>query len=292
MPWLLCILVGLCALAVALEQAPLVPEKRPNIVFILTDDQDLHMDSLDYMPLLQKYIINEGTFYKRHYCSTAICCPSRVTLWTGKYAHNTNVTDVFPPYGESSFPLTLQAGSEQSYSQNAEPLTGGYPKFVSQGLNENYLPIWLQEAGYKTFYTGKLFNAHSVQNYDNPFPAGWTESDFLLDPYTYQYLNTTTQRNRDPPVSWEGHYSTDVLAEKAYGLLNDAIALQDPFFLTIATSAPHSNVGTFDLGKGANQVAGFMTEPIPAERHKDLFAGIKVPRRENFNPNKVCKMPQ
>lgn len=70
-------------------------------------------------------------------------------------------------------------------------------------------------------------------------------SDFLSDPYTYQYLNATTQRNRDPPVSWEVHYSTDVLAEKANGLSNDAIALQDPFFLTIATRTPHSNVGIF-----------------------------------------------
>jgi N-acetylglucosamine-6-sulfatase len=107
-----------------------------------------------------------------------------------------------------------------------------------------------------------------------------------LDPYTYQYLNATTQRNRDPPVSWEGLYSTDVLAGKAYGLLNDAIASQDPFFLTIATNAPHSNVGTFDPGKGAHQ-AVLMTEPIPAKRHEHLFADVKVPRKENFNPEKA-----
>lgn len=72
---------------------------RPNIVFILTDDQDLNMQSLDYMPLLQKHMIDQGTFYKRHYCTTAVCCPARVTLWTGRVAHNTNVTDVNPPHG-------------------------------------------------------------------------------------------------------------------------------------------------------------------------------------------------
>ena len=75
----------------------------------------------------------------------------------------------------------------------AELDTGGYPKFVSKGLNENYLPIWLQEAGYRTFYTGKLFNAHTVLNHHDPFPAGWTASDFLLDPFTYQFLNAATQ---------------------------------------------------------------------------------------------------
>lgn len=69
-------------------------------MFIITDDQDLHLDSLDYMPHVQKYLTNEGTFYKRHYCTVALCCPSRVNLWTGKAAHNTNVTDVSPPYGQ------------------------------------------------------------------------------------------------------------------------------------------------------------------------------------------------
>jgi N-acetylglucosamine-6-sulfatase len=88
--------------AAAAQQEPLGLKKRPNIVFVLTDDQDIELGSLEYMPLVQKYLINEGTFFKRYYCTTAICCPSRVTLWTGKNAHNTNVTDVFPPYGQST----------------------------------------------------------------------------------------------------------------------------------------------------------------------------------------------
>jgi hypothetical protein len=74
-------------------------KSRPNIVFILTDDQDLHMRSLDYMPLVKTHLIDQGTSFQKHFCTTALCCPSRVTLWTGKAAHNTNVTDVSPPYG-------------------------------------------------------------------------------------------------------------------------------------------------------------------------------------------------
>lgn len=54
--------------------------KRPNIILIITDDQDLHMQSLDYMPYVRKHLINEGTSYRRHYCTTALCCPSRVSL--------------------------------------------------------------------------------------------------------------------------------------------------------------------------------------------------------------------
>lgn len=72
---------------------------KPNIVFILTDDQDLHMNSLSYMPFLKTHLIDEGTLFQRHYCTIALCCPSRVSLWTGRAAHNTNVTDVNPPYG-------------------------------------------------------------------------------------------------------------------------------------------------------------------------------------------------
>lgn len=74
---------------------------RPNVVFILTDDQDAHLGSLEYMPFVRKHLLNEGTYFNKHYCTTAVCCPSRVTLWTGKASHNTNITDVNPPYGQS-----------------------------------------------------------------------------------------------------------------------------------------------------------------------------------------------
>lgn len=80
-------------------EEPPTADTRPNVVFILTDDQDLHLNSLEYMPFLQKHLVEQGTSYQRHYCTIAVCCPSRVSLWTGQAAHNTNVTDVSPPYG-------------------------------------------------------------------------------------------------------------------------------------------------------------------------------------------------
>lgn len=81
------------------QQDPAGGNTQPNMIFILTDDQDLHMDSVAYMPHLKKLIIEQGMTFKKHYCTVALCCPSRVSLWTGKAAHNTNVTDVNPPYG-------------------------------------------------------------------------------------------------------------------------------------------------------------------------------------------------
>lgn len=62
---------------------------KPNFVFIFTDDQDSQLDSLDYMPNLQKHLVKEGTLYENHYATIAVCCPSRVSLLRGQYAHNT-----------------------------------------------------------------------------------------------------------------------------------------------------------------------------------------------------------
>lgn len=99
--WMLGILCALAGLIWCDNEAqqPLKAKKQPNIVFILSDDQDLHMDSLSYMPHLKQHLTDQGTYFRRHYCTVALCCPSRVSLWTGKAAHNHNVTDVNPPYG-------------------------------------------------------------------------------------------------------------------------------------------------------------------------------------------------
>ncbi|KIV99664.1 uncharacterized protein PV09_08719 [Verruconis gallopava] len=254
----------LVSLTAAQLQQPLVSgaskaERRPNILFVLTDDQDLHMNSLDYMPFTRKRLVEKGTLFKRHYCTIALCCPSRVSLWTGKAAHNTNVTDVSPPYG-------------------------GYPKFVERGYNDDWLPLWIQSEGYNTYYVGKLFNAHTTSNYDKPHVSGFNGSDFLLDPYTYQYLNSSFQRNHDPPKYYPGEYSTDILAQKANGFLDDAVEADKPFFLVVAPNAPHSNVYV-DNSLSVDDKSIRFGAPVAAERHKHLFKNLKVPRTANFNPN-------
>lgn len=73
--------------------------RKPNIIFIMSDDQDLALGSTEYTPRIRKHLQEKGTFFENHFVTTALCCPSRVSLWTGKQAHNTNVTSVKPPYG-------------------------------------------------------------------------------------------------------------------------------------------------------------------------------------------------
>ncbi|KAJ5761772.1 uncharacterized protein N7511_005154 [Penicillium nucicola] len=231
---------------------------RPNILFVITDDQDLELNSINYTPQITKHIRDRGTFFRNHFVTTALCCPSRVSLWTGRQAHNTNVTDVSPPYG-------------------------GYPKFVERGFNDAFLPVWLQQAGYDTYYTGKMFNSHTVDNYHSPHINGFNGSDFLLDPYTYSYLNSTYQRNHEPPVSHEGEHTIDVITGKALGFLDDALEGDRPFFLAVSPVAPHSNVDPHAISSGKI----IMSEPIPLERHQHLFENVTVPRRANFNPDKA-----
>lgn len=99
----LLILATFSAIIAIIYQQPLSRLKeKPNIVFILTNNQDIELDSLDYMPLIHKYLINKGTLFKRYYYIIAICYLSRVTLWTSKNIYNTNVTDIFPPYSQLS----------------------------------------------------------------------------------------------------------------------------------------------------------------------------------------------
>ncbi|KAH7003114.1 alkaline-phosphatase-like protein [Fusarium venenatum] len=128
------------------------PLRRPNFVLIMSDDQDKHLDSLDFQPAIQKHIVNRGTMFDSHYYTMAQCCPSRVSFFTGRHGHNTNITDVAPPYG----------------------------KFIEQGFNKQFLPVWLQHAGYNTYYVGKLMNSHSDKNYNKPYPTGFNGTDKVV----------------------------------------------------------------------------------------------------------------
>jgi N-acetylglucosamine-6-sulfatase len=240
-------------LGLALALAQLAVAKKPNILFILTDDQDLHMESVDHMPHLRNLIVDQGTTYAQHYCTVALCCPSRATLWTGRAAHNHNVTNVAPPYG-------------------------GYPKVVKEGVNDNNLFLWMQQAGYNTYYVGKLWNFHTVENYDRPFAKGFTGSDFLLDPYTYQYYNARFTHNGEKPVSYEGQYSTDLVSERANKWLDEALQEGEPFFLTVSPIAPHSN---WVIEPENNR--SYLLEPRSAPRHQHMFSDYHIPRDKNFN---------
>jgi N-acetylglucosamine-6-sulfatase len=122
-------------------------------------------------------------------------------------------------------------------------------------------------------------NGHSTTTYDNPRINGWNGSDFLIDPGTYVFYNSTMVRNNEPYRNLPGEYSTDLVAVAAQGFLDEAIAAshQRPFFLGIAPIAPHSETIT-------NPRPARFLPPVPARRHEGLFANVTVPRTAGFNP--------
>nr|XP_018898114.1 PREDICTED: N-acetylglucosamine-6-sulfatase-like isoform X2 [Bemisia tabaci] len=107
---------------------------KPNIVLILTDDQDI--SSIYSMPKTQKLIADVGASFVNSFCSTPICCPSRSSILTGQYLHNHGV-----------FNNSRSGGCYSAHWRTIkEPLA---------------FPVYLQSAGYKTFYAGKYLNQES-----------------------------------------------------------------------------------------------------------------------------------
>ncbi|KAI8330816.1 alkaline-phosphatase-like protein [Choanephora cucurbitarum] len=244
-------------LATLLLQSTVIA-KQPNIVFVFTDDQDYRLNSLDYMPNVQKYLVDQGTLYRNHYATISVCCPSRVGLLRGQYAHNTNITSVSPPHG-------------------------GYDKFNTLKLGEDYLPLWLQKSGYSTNYIGKLMNHYTINNYNSPKPKGFDYQDQLVDPYTYVYHTAVFSTNGQAPHYYKDAYQTDVIHAKTRAALKRLQAQEDPFFLWVAPVAPH---GEFFLGNDGS----VKTRPaVPASRHAHLFKDVKIPRHPHFNPDTQTK---
>jgi arylsulfatase A-like enzyme len=90
------LLLGALATGLGLAGAPAtVPAAAqspapPNILIILTDDQRA-TDTMQVLPKTLRLFADEGTTFTNAYATTPVCCPSRASIVTGQFAHNTNV---------------------------------------------------------------------------------------------------------------------------------------------------------------------------------------------------------
>jgi N-acetylglucosamine-6-sulfatase len=273
----------------------LLPEGvQPNFVVIQTDDQTL--DSLyatvnsggvpvPVMPNTLALLAEKGVMLNRYYVSYPLCCPSRVSLLTGRYAHNHNVRG------------------------NVQP-NGGYLGFSFRGAYSHNLAVWLQQAGYRTIHIGKFLNGYGDEPFDNgtTVPPGWNawhtvlkaDTDHLFYGYTLND-NGVIDGPFGDPGSWETReygerddfgcpaaplngkpclYETDLFNRIASEEMLGTPA-ESPFYLQLDYTAPH---GDFRRPAG----------PEPATRHYDTFAGAPLPhsRSQGVNEGNVADKPR
>ncbi len=75
-----------------LVSTPCLTASRSNVVLILTDDLDLSLGGLTPLVKTRSWLAGEnGAEFKQAFVSTPICCPSRASILTGMYLHNTQV---------------------------------------------------------------------------------------------------------------------------------------------------------------------------------------------------------
>lgn len=182
-------------------------QTKPNIIFILTDDQ--RWDALGYngnklihTPEMDK-LAQSGTYFKQAMVTTPICAASRASLLTGLY--------------ERTHGFNFQTGSVRE-----EYMDKAYPKL-------------LREAGYYTGFYGKygviyqdkdaLFDTHETYDRNNRFKD--------KRGYYYKTLGKDTV------------HLTRYTGQKAIDFIKDADKAQ-PFCLSLSFSAPHAHDGAKD----------------------------------------------
>jgi N-acetylglucosamine-6-sulfatase len=178
------------------------PAKRPNILFILTDDQRWDALSLAGHRHLRTPNIDrlgrEGVYFRNAFCTTSLCSPSRASILSGLYAHAHGVTNNFTEY-----PAAL-------------------PSF----------PRVLQSAGYDTAYIGKW---HMGEDNDEPRPGfNW----FVTHKGQGKYFDTEFNLNGARREVVKGYYTHVVtgMAEDWLRRPRDG----KPWLLMIGHKAPHS----------------------------------------------------
>ena len=234
--------------------APVVAQETsvsPNIVLILTDDQDLLLGSMEALPLTRSLIGDQGMVLENFVVPNPLCCPARASLLRGQHAHNTQILYNTPP-------------------------SGGFQRFLELGHENATVATALHGAGYRTALMGKYLNAYPDPDDPTHIPPGW---DYWWAPITdsaYSSYNYTVNDNGTLVTygSQPQDYITDVIAGNAASFITTTTTMHpgSPFFMFVSVYAPHSPF-------------------TPAPRHTSLFPDAQVPRTPGFNESDMSDKP-
>jgi arylsulfatase A-like enzyme len=116
------VLIGVATAAIAVGGGGGDP---PNILFIITDDQRATDDTMQVMPKTLQWFRDGGTEFTQAYATTTACCPSRASIFSGRYTHNHGVRQ-----NDSSQNLD-QRFTLQHYLRSNGYLAGIYGKYFN-----------------------------------------------------------------------------------------------------------------------------------------------------------------
>ncbi|XP_077194812.1 N-acetylglucosamine-6-sulfatase isoform X2 [Paroedura picta] len=216
--------------------------RKPNVVLIVTDDQDACLGGMTPLKKTNALIAEKGISFSSAYVPSALCCPSRASILTGKYPHNHHVVN-----------NTLEGNcSSKSWQKMQEPYT--FPAILKS------------MCGYQTFFAGKYLNEYGSEDAGGigHVPPGW--SFWYALEKNSKYYNYTLSVNGEARKHGENYsvdYLTDVLANMSLDFLKYKSNFE-PFFMMIATPAPHSPW-------------------VAAPQYQKSFQNVSAPRSSNFN---------